>query len=164
MSDSKVILGVSCSLPGLEALRFAVRQARRRDVPLLAVRAWMLNTGPRSQPSLEWERALAAEARRRVDEAFREALGTTPAEFGAMVRVPSGSAAAALRHYVTGPDDLIVLGAATSRWWGGGTVRRCVRAAACPVIVVPPPALARLTGTTRAVRRSLHTLPPSLQV
>ncbi|XVU27685.1 universal stress protein [Actinoplanes sp. CA-054009] len=144
MSDSKVILGVSSSLAGLEAARFAVSQARRRSVPLLAVRTWMLNTGPRSRPSLEWERALATEARRRVDETFELALGTTPADLEAMVRVPSGSPAAALRHYVTGPDDLIVIGAPASRWWGGATVRRCVRTATCPVIVVPPPALARI--------------------
>ncbi|MFF5082823.1 universal stress protein [Actinoplanes sp. NPDC000266] len=144
MSDSKVILGVSSSLAGLEAARFAVRQARQRSVPLLAVRAWMLNTGPRSRPSLEWERALAAEARRRVEETFELALATTPAVLDVMVRVPSGSAAAALRHYVTDPDDLIVVGAPSSRWWGGSTVRRCARTAPCPVIVVPPPALARI--------------------
>ncbi|SNY23822.1 Nucleotide-binding universal stress protein, UspA family [Paractinoplanes atraurantiacus] len=139
-----MILGVSSSLSGLEAARFAVRQARRRSVPLLAVRTWMLNTGPRSRPSLDWERALAAEARRRVDEVFELALGTTAADLNVMVRVPSGSPAAALRQYVTTPDDLIVVGAPTSRWWGGTTVRRCVRSSPCPVIVVPPPALSRI--------------------
>jgi hypothetical protein len=34
----KVVVGISPSLSGLEALRFAIAEARRRQVPLAAVR------------------------------------------------------------------------------------------------------------------------------
>ena len=136
-------LKVEPSLPGLAAVRFAVDQARARRASLWAVRVWRLDVGPRSRPSLEWERTVADEAHRCVDDAFRNAVGRSPRQVGAVVRTPSGRTDLALQDYVTSDGDLLVVGAATSRWWGSGTIRGCVRGAECPVIVVPPPAMAR---------------------
>jgi hypothetical protein len=52
--EGRVVVGVSRSLAGLQALRYAVAEARRRVAPLVAVRAWYLNGGPcRSTPSRE---------------------------------------------------------------------------------------------------------------
>jgi hypothetical protein len=43
--DARVVVGVSQSLTGLQALRYGVAEARRRQVPLHAVRAWRLDMG-----------------------------------------------------------------------------------------------------------------------
>ncbi|WP_433294253.1 universal stress protein [Actinoplanes sp. CA-030573] len=150
-TERKVVVGVSQSLAGLAALRFALDLAHRRSVPLWAVRVWRLEVGPRAQPSAEWERAIAAEARRYVDDCFRAATGHAVRDLGVIVRTPSGRTDVALHHYLTDGGDLLVVGAAARRWWSGGTVRRCVRGAGCPVIVVPAPDLAR-TGRFSARR------------
>ncbi|GIF25501.1 nucleotide-binding universal stress UspA family protein [Actinoplanes tereljensis] len=149
MTDEQVIVGVSPSLAGLAALRWALGEARRRQVPLLAVRAWQLDFGPRARPTWEFERATAEDARTLAHGAFR--LAGESAD-DVVIRVPRGLAATALRDYAH-PHDLLVLGAGRSRWLGGPVVRAAVRGAPCPVIVVPPP---ELTLHGRRAGRRLH--------
>lgn len=165
MSDDrgKVVVGISPSLSGLEALRFAVAEARRRRVTLAAVRVWSFNVGTRSRPSWEWERALADEARSNIAEAFRTAVGEIPADLDVVARALAGpSVDVALKGCVGSPYDLLVIGAARRRWWSGGVVRRCARNAACPVVVVPPPELARVVGGRLTARRMVREAAESL--
>ncbi len=138
-----MIVGVSSSLSGLAAVRFALTEARRRGVPLWAVRAWHLESSSRARPSWDFQRTVADQCGRLVQETFRQAVGQSAREVGASIRVPSGKASYVLQDYATEPGDLIVLGAARRRWWGGDVVRSTVKGAVCPVIVVPPPELAR---------------------
>jgi nucleotide-binding universal stress UspA family protein len=152
---AKVIVGISPSLSGLEALRFAIAEARRSRVPLVAVRAWFFPTGVRARPTWEWERELAAEARRCITAAFQTAVGDVPDDIDVVARTPSGRVDTVLKDGVTSPQDLIVIGAA-ARWWASsGVVRGCVRAAGCPVVVVPPPELARAVGGGRLSARRM---------
>ncbi len=142
---SKVIVGVSVSPAGLEALRWAVGEARRRGVALVAVRSWQLTASPRSRQLWEWEQAMRAEARRCVLEAFRCGLGGLPADVEVLMSTPAGAAGVALKDVVEEPGDLLVVGASRRRWFGGVT-RGCVRSAGCAVLVVPPPVLASVPG------------------
>jgi nucleotide-binding universal stress UspA family protein len=80
--DGAVVVGVDGSECSSKALRWAAEDARRRDVPLVVVRAWNLTTAPRLAefapgyvPSLqECEQAVRVEIKRQV----REALGEDP--------------------------------------------------------------------------------------
>lgn len=157
MDDSKVIVGISPSLAGLEALRFAVAEARRREVPLWAVRAWMLDAGPRARNVWQWEATLSAEGRVLVEETFRLAVGHRPDDLDIAVRSPGGNAAAVLKSCAC-PSDLLVVGSSRYKWLPGGVARGVVKGAVCPVVVVPRPEMASLAGTsgTRLVRELMR--------
>lgn len=158
----KVVVGISSSLSGLEALRFGIAEARRRRVPLVAVRVWQLYTGGRARPTWEFERAVAAEARRCISEAFRTAVGEVPRDLDVVVRAPTGRIDTVLKDHITGPADLLVIGAARRSWLSGATVRGCARGAGCPVVVVPPPELARAVGGRMSARRMAREAAASL--
>jgi nucleotide-binding universal stress UspA family protein len=157
VSDSrgKVVVGISSSLSGLEALRFAITEAHRRQAPLAAVRVWSFRTGPRSRPGREWERELAVAARRAITGAFRIAVGEVPADLDVVARAMPGPVDVALKACVSSPHDLLVIGAARRRWLSG-VVRGCAHDARCPVVVVPRPELARVIGGRMAARRMMR--------
>jgi nucleotide-binding universal stress UspA family protein len=157
-SGGNVIVGVSLSLAGLEALRFAVAQARYRDATLIAVRAW---NGPSSWAwsfgeyelyFWGYERTPPDPSREIITTAFEEAAAATPDGLTVVWHTGEGAPATVLRHLVTSPHDLLVVGAGR-RWPGGKVARACVRHAACPVVVVPPPAMARQARGRRTARR-----------
>jgi nucleotide-binding universal stress UspA family protein len=129
-------------------VRFAIAEARRRDVPLWAVRAWMLDAGPRARNVGQWEAALSAEGRILIEDTFRLAVGQRPDDLDIAVRSPGGNAAAVLNGYATGPGDLIVVGASRHKWLPGGVARGVVRGSICPVVVVPRPEMAKIAGTS----------------
>lgn len=142
-TTGRIVLGVSRSLAGLAALRHAVTEARRRDVPLHAVRAYPHPPTTRSTSYLSWQLHLEDTTRAYVLDAFDAALGGPPADVEVIMSTSAGNATGAVMDAVSGSGDLLVLGAPSSRWWHSRTVRGCTRAAACPVIVVPAPDLAR---------------------
>ena len=144
---ARVVVGVSDSVPGLQALRFAVAEARRRGMPLHAVRVWPMPPATRTGPVCLWHEDLTAETRRYVNAVFDAALGCLPGDLRITVAGPSGRADVALKETVS-DVDLLVLGAPSSRWHHSGVVRACTRDARCPVIVVPPPELARTVRRT----------------
>lgn len=160
-SRGKVVVGISSSLSGLEALRFAIAEAHRRQVPLAAVRVWSFRTSPRSRPGWEWELELAAAARRDITEAFRVAVGEVPADLDVVARAMPGPVDVALKASVDSPDDLVVIGAARHRWLSA-VVRGCAHDAGCPVVVVPRPELARVVGGRLAARRMVREAAASL--
>src|SRR4051812_2739939 len=69
-----VIVGVAQSTAGLQALRWAVAEARRRGTELVAVRAWRFNAASQS-PALyspapqQWRRTFADAAKAELHDA-----------------------------------------------------------------------------------------------
>ncbi|HTJ38512.1 MAG TPA: universal stress protein [Dactylosporangium sp.] len=142
----RVVVGVSQSLAGLAAIRYAIRAARERGTPLYALRTWALPAHWRGPAVDAWQYELSLEARRYVVGAFDAALGGPP-DLDVFVAAPYGRADHVLTATADGEDDLLVLGGRGGFWrrpsW---IVRGCIGAARCPVIVVPPPAMASETG------------------
>lgn len=152
---SRVVVGVSRSLAGLQALRYGVAESRHRQVPLYAIRAWRFQA-PWIGPDLrEWRTEIGAEARRYVYEAFDLAMGGIPADVDVAVVAPEGRADLLLTGYAGYPEDLLVLGS-SGRWRRNWLIRGCHRQAACPVTVVPPPEFARSGGPAVQTRRLLR--------
>ncbi|NJC71309.1 universal stress protein [Planosporangium thailandense] len=134
---ARVVVGVSQSLAGLQALRYGTAEARRRRVPVYAVRAWQVE--PTWAGPDPW---------RYIDGAFDLAMGGVPADIDVAVVAAEGRADVVLTGYAGYAEDLLVRGTA-GRWWPSWLVRACTRQATCPVTVVPPPELAR--GASRAI-------------
>ena len=87
--DGRVIVGVAATIAGLRALRRAVEEARRRGVPLHAVRTWQSPSNWNGVDAARWRQETAEEARAELRKAF--ALVPTPelaatGRFGALAR------------------------------------------------------------------------------
>jgi nucleotide-binding universal stress UspA family protein len=147
----RVVVGVSPSPSGLEALRFAVREADGRLAPLHVVRAWCLSTSVYEPVARHRRTEAAAEALHTVYGAFDEAMGGMPADLDIEVATPENRADLALLAVAGRSTDVLVLGG-RSGWPMSRIVKRCVRQARCPVVVVPPPELARAARQRAAVR------------
>ena len=129
----RVVVGVDDSLTGLAAIRVAVAEARRRSLPLLAVRS--RTTGIASIDS----GTIAA--------AFLEALGTMPEDVRVEQHVSVLPIKDALCAAAGDPRDLIVVGTsgkgAWHAFWSGSVSHAVIRRAHCPVLTVPAPEMAR---------------------
>jgi nucleotide-binding universal stress UspA family protein len=147
--SGRVIVGVHDCLAGLQALRCAVVEARRRETPLCAVRAWTFPYAGQSVGLRTWRQELVDEAALTVYGAFTTALGGLPADVEVRVVAPEGGAARALVELADRDDDLLVVGDCQRRGLrrvrSHAVARYCVKHATCPVLVVPPPALARVS-------------------
>jgi nucleotide-binding universal stress UspA family protein len=144
----RVIVGAHGSPGSLQALRYATDEARRRDVALLAVIAWIPPGGDiterrHSSPYLRqlWRESASSQLR----IAFNEGLGGIPADLDVELHVERGEAGPVLVDIANQRDDLLVIG--TGRRTGLGRVFRCPVAryclahARCPVLAIPPSAL-----------------------
>jgi nucleotide-binding universal stress UspA family protein len=129
----RVVVGVDTSLTGLAALRIAVAEARRRGVPLHALRA--RTTG------------IACLDKELIQSAFIEALGSVPADLEIYTEVADGPVRRAIAASATHPGDLVVVGnsggGAWHAFWCGSVSRGCLRGARCAILAVPAPELAR---------------------
>jgi nucleotide-binding universal stress UspA family protein len=152
----RVVVGVDDSLSGLEALRFAAAEAKRRGFVLRAVRAW--------QPVLTWsghdagpQRAAMVDGAAMVlHAAFQEAMGGLPQDIAVEAVAIEGPTAQVLVAQAGQEDDLLVVGrpGVGRRWWERldracrrliGVSRvdvHCVRTAVCPVVSIGAPVLA----------------------
>ncbi len=153
--DARVVVGVTQSLAGLQALRYGVTEARRRRVPLHAVRAWRFDTAWRGPDVRRWRREMAQDALKSVGEAFKLALGGLPVDVDVNMLAAEGRTDQVLTEMAASRGDLIVVGGCGSRWpsW---LVRTCMRHAACPVVMVPPPEIARTARPATLARRLLR--------
>jgi nucleotide-binding universal stress UspA family protein len=144
----RIIVGVHGSLGSLQALRYAADEARQRNVPLLAVTAWIPPGGDvaerrHSSPYLRkiWREA----AWERLWAAFDAGLGGVPADLHVEPQVARGETGPVLVDAADQPDDLLIIG--TGRRAGFGRMMRrsvsryCLAHARCPVLAVPPSAL-----------------------
>ena len=140
----RIIVGVHGSPGSLQALRFAADEARQRNVPLLAVTAWIPPGGDmaerrHSSPYLRkiWREA----AWERLWAAFDAGLGGVPADLRVEPQAVRGETGPVLVEVADQPDDLLVIG--TGRRAGFGRMMRksvsryCLAHARCPVLAVP---------------------------
>jgi nucleotide-binding universal stress UspA family protein len=177
----RVVLGVDCTLSGLQALRVAVAEARRRQVVLHAVRAagpGPPETSPTAPPVAALGLAgpaaavvhrpstdeaqlssLATAAAATVVRAFAETMGGQPPDVQVQAVVRPDTPGPVLVEYAHRDDDLLVIGTGQRgllrRLRASGVVRYCLARAACPVLVVPPPPLTR-AGSPRSLLRQLR--------
>jgi nucleotide-binding universal stress UspA family protein len=144
----RIIVGVHGSLGSLQALRYAADEARQRDVPLVAVIAWVPPGGDmaeRRHSSPYLRKVWREDAWRRLWAGFEAGLGGIPADLRVEPRVERGEFGAVLVDTANQPDDLLIIG--TGRRAGLGRVlhrsvsRYCMAHARCPVLAVPPSAL-----------------------
>jgi nucleotide-binding universal stress UspA family protein len=144
----RVIVGVHGSLGSLQALRHAADEARLRNVPLLAVIAWVPPGGDlaerrHSSPYLRkiWREG----AWERLWGAFDAGLGGVPGDLSVEPRVVRGETGPVLVDTADQPDDLLIVGtgrrAGLRRMLGRPVSRYCLAHARCPVLAVPPSAL-----------------------
>jgi nucleotide-binding universal stress UspA family protein len=152
----RVIVGASGSPGSIPAVRYAGSVARRDDVPLVAVHAWVPPGGDladRRSPSLYLRRLWADAASKRLSEELEAAWGGVPPGLEVQPRVVRGEPGQVLIDIACGPDDLLVVGAGHRGWlsrlWHGHVSRYCVARAACPVLTVPPAGLPRRAGHPR---------------
>ena len=144
----RIIVGVHGSLGSLQALRYAADEARQRDVPLLAVTAWIPPGGDmaeRRNASPYLRRIWREAARERLLEAFDAGLGGVPDDVRVEPLVARGETGPVLVDAADSPDDLLIIGTgrrgALRRWLRRSVSRYCLAHARCPVLVVPPSAL-----------------------
>jgi nucleotide-binding universal stress UspA family protein len=139
----RVIVGVDDSLTGLAALRVAVAEARRRGLPLHALRARTSGI-----PCVDEQL---------IDAAFISALGGRPWDVEIYTEVANGTIRGEIAASATHPGDLIVVGnSGRGMWhalWSGSVSRSCLREARCAVLAVPAPELARTAHRHRWWRR-----------
>jgi nucleotide-binding universal stress UspA family protein len=155
--DGRAIVGIAASIAGLQALRRAVEEARRRAVPLLAVRAWQFPATWHGPDATRWRQEIAEEARTELREAFDLAVGGQPAHVDVRPVIIQGPPHKVLVTQADRDGDLLVVGVHTRRHWGfpTGFGQYGRRHAACPVLLVPPPELAT-TGRPKVLARRLR--------
>jgi nucleotide-binding universal stress UspA family protein len=153
----RVIVGIQDSVAGLQALRRAVEEARRRRATVYLVR--VLNSAGRYPGGAMWPVEPLVWATEHAQDALAKALGGAPRDVELRVVALEGAVAPALVGFADREDDLLVVGDAqrpgVRRLWSGRVARHCARRSTCPVLVVPPPALSRVDGRvlTRELRR-----------
>jgi nucleotide-binding universal stress UspA family protein len=144
----RVVVGVDGTPGSLEALRFAVGQARLLEATLIPVLAWIPPGGEvaaRRVPAPAYTQMLRKDAEQRLLRAFDEGLGGLPQDLQSEPWVIRGGAGPALVETANRGNDLLVVGAGRRgllrHAWRASTARYCLAHAACPVIAVPPPTL-----------------------
>jgi nucleotide-binding universal stress UspA family protein len=154
MCAPRVVVGVDDSLSGLEALRFAVAEARRRGVGLRAIRAWQAGTPCQPLDAGQYRAAMVDAAAMVLHDAFQQAMGGLPKDITVEALAVEGPTARVLADQAGGEDDLLVIGRRGPGWrkrlrraWhrltGQPTVDvHCVRTAICPVVTVGAPVVA----------------------
>ena len=142
--ERRVLVGVHGSLGSLQALRYAAEEARRRDMRLVPVIAWVPPGGDlaeRRQPVYSLRELWRDAARDRLFDAFDRGLGGLPAGLEVEPLVIRGPSGPVLVDTADQPDDLLVVGTGRRglpRWVRRSVSRYCLARAHCPVIAVPP--------------------------
>jgi nucleotide-binding universal stress UspA family protein len=144
----RIVVGVHGSLGSLQALRYAAEEAREREVPLVAVIAWIppgCDRADRRSPSAYLRQVWADAARDRLLAAFEAGLGGMPEDTRVKPCVERGETGPVLVDIADQPGDLLVIGTGR-RSLVGRALRRsvgryCLAHARCPVVAVPPSAL-----------------------
>jgi nucleotide-binding universal stress UspA family protein len=142
MVVKKIVVGVDGSRCSRVALRWALEEARYRNLPLLVVMAYqppLLTTVPLYgvEPGSD---ELQDEQDQALLGVLREEGLLDPADVDVMTRVVNEASAPALLMAAE-PDDILVVGSRghgeVKGWLLGSVSRHCVNHARCPVVVVP---------------------------
>ncbi|MER7667546.1 universal stress protein [Kitasatospora sp. NPDC096128] len=136
--EQRIVVGVDGSPASVDALRWAIGQARIQGAVVEALIAWQHPAATGWTVPIEAYEDLPGIARKILDDSVTEAIGSdAPVEI--RTRVQEGGAAACLLDAARGADLLVV----GSRGHGGfagallGSVgQHCVQHAPCPVVVV----------------------------
>lgn len=144
----RIVVGVHGSLGSLQALRYAVAEARERGVPLVPVIAWTPPGGDlaeRSHPSPYLRRLWRDAACEALSAAFDAGLGGLPSDVRVEARVERGETGPVLVDTANEPGDLLVIGTGRRSLVGRAlrksVGRYCLAHAKCPVLAIPPSAL-----------------------
>lgn len=144
----RIVVGVHGSLGSMQALRWAVSEARARHVPLVPVIAWVPPCGDaaeRTHPSPYLRKVWQDIARKQLTDAFDESLGGIPDDLPLQLLVERGDTGPVLVDIASQPGDLLVIGAGrrnpVGRALRRSVGRYCLAHADCPVLAVPPSAL-----------------------
>jgi nucleotide-binding universal stress UspA family protein len=164
----RIVVGVHGSLGSLQALRYAAEDARDREVPLVAVIAWIPPGGEmaeRRQPSPYLRKLWADAAKTRLLDAFEAGLGGVPGDVLIQARVERGETGPVLVDVASEPGDLLVIGTGRRSLIGRAlrksVGRYCLAHAQCPVLAVPPSKLMDEVGRHRPWSRR-HALVPDI--
>ncbi|HEY5360431.1 MAG TPA: universal stress protein [Streptosporangiaceae bacterium] len=150
----RIVVGIDDSPGGLNALRWAVSQARIGGVQLVAVRSWALGLprhgGRRRRRPVRVHPHLVLTfdggeqcqgAAERVRESFQIAAGGPPLDVAVTVQTPEGDPGATLTDIATDDGDLLVVGQnrglSVRRLLHGSVSRYCTGHSRCPVVIVP---------------------------
>jgi nucleotide-binding universal stress UspA family protein len=151
----RVVVGVSGSPGGLQALRYAADLARVHDAALVPVLTWLPPGGDlaeRRYPSRALRQIWQDAAWQRLWNAIELAFGGVPGDLAARSKVLRGEPARVLADIASQPGDVLVVGAGRrgpARPLACRISRYCLAHARCPVLAVPPPALARFSHGPR---------------
>jgi nucleotide-binding universal stress UspA family protein len=144
----RIVVGVHGSLGSLQALRWAVDEARERRVPLVPVIAWVPPGGDlaeRSHPSPFLREIWQEAACTRLKKAFDDCLGGLPGDLRVQLLVERGDPGQVLVDVASQPGDLLVIGTGRRNPIGRALHRSvgryCLAHAHAPVLAVPPSAL-----------------------
>ena len=147
----RVIVGVSGSPGGLQALRHAADEARAHRAALIPVLAWSPPGGDladRGYPSPYLWRIWQDAAWKRLWDVVALALGGVPEDVSFTPAVHRGETPRVLVGLACEPGDVLVIGAGRrgplAHALSCRVSRYCLAHAQCPVIAVPPPALAQV--------------------
>ncbi|MFJ9447456.1 universal stress protein [Kitasatospora sp. NPDC101235] len=139
--ERRIVVGVDGSPASVDALRWAVGQARVQGAVVEALIAWQHPMATAWTVPIEAYEGLPGIARKTLDDSVREVTGPD-APVGIRTRVQEGGAAECLLDAARGAELLVV----GSRGHGGftgallGSVgQHCVQHAPCPVVVVRHP-------------------------
>jgi nucleotide-binding universal stress UspA family protein len=169
----RIIVGVHGSLGSMQALRWAAEEARERQVPLVAVVAWLPPGGDfaeRSHPSGYLRKVWRDAAYKQLTDAFDECLGGVPDDLHVQAQVERGEAGQVLVEVANKPGDLLVIGTGRRNPIGRALRRSvgryCLAHARCPVLAVPPSALMdeMQHGLLHWSVRSRHVLVPDRDI
>ena len=160
-----MVVGVDGSPGSLEALRFALGQARRLETALIPVHAWQVPGGEpptRRAAAPGYTRMIRDMAEEELRRAFEEGLGGLPSDVRVEPWLIRGPAGAALVETADRCNDLLVVGAGRRgrlrHRLHAATARYCLAHAACPIIAVPPPALQAELASGHGLRMSTDRL------
>lgn len=141
-NPAPIVVGLNDTSASRAALRFALREAARRDSTVEVVTAWSwrsMSDLPEPDDPREWARAHAQAVQ---DAAVAAVLSDFEGSSRMSRQVIEGDAAQVLLR-VARDADYLVVGTGRKgpmrRILLGSVSEQCVRHAPCPVLVVPPP-------------------------
>jgi nucleotide-binding universal stress UspA family protein len=133
----RVIVGVADRPTRGRTINFAITEAERHGVDLLAVRAWSGLGGPGTEPALRESEELD-----QLNQLLATHLARQSPDLPAATMLRAGSPASVLSGLCR-PDDLLVLGQHRHSQFVPPVIRKvvadCLHQAPCPVAVVPEP-------------------------